>query len=91
MTLQISTLIGFVDVVLGVMLLEALVLAWLASRGRLPLGSTLAGLAAGAGLLAAMRAALAGAAPLWVAACLLAALAAHLLDLKLRWQRSARA
>lgn len=43
-------------------------------------------LAAGAGLLLALRAGLAGASGYWVGAGLLLALAAHLYDLRGRWQ-----
>lgn len=46
-----------------------------------------ANLAAGAFLLLALRAALAGAGPVWIAASLLGALVAHLADLALRWRR----
>lgn len=69
--------------------LEAVVVAValrLAGRtSRLP--GVLATLAAGAALLAGMRAALAGADPIWIALALIAALFAHGVDLALRLRR----
>lgn len=46
-----------------------------------------ANLAAGACLMLALRAALAGAGPTWIVACLAGSLLAHLLDLSRRWRR----
>ena len=53
--------------------------------------STIANAMAGAALLLAMRAAIAGAAFPIISACLLGALAAHLADLKARWRGAPRA
>lgn len=46
-----------------------------------------ANLAAGACLMLALRAALVGAGPTWIVACLVGSLLAHLLDLSRRWRR----
>ncbi len=72
-----------VEVILGLMLLEALVLAlWHRQTGKPPAPSQfLPTLISGALLLVALRAALGGAAWPWIALCLCAALPAHLLDL----------
>lgn len=77
-----------IDVLLGLMALEAVVLAgW---RGRTGTGprprELLATLAAGAGLLLALRCALAGSSWHWIALWLLVALAAHVADLAGRWR-----
>lgn len=79
-----------VDAVIALMLLEALLLLWLRARlQRGPAPADLLGnLAAGLFLLLALRAALVGAAWLWIAASLTAALAAHLYDLSRRWPRT---
>jgi hypothetical protein len=78
-----------VDLVLGLVLLEGLLL--LAIRHRTGEGvapaELVAFLLAGAFLMLALRAALTGAAWGWVALWLLAALVAHLSDLRLRWRR----
>lgn len=76
-----------VDAVIALVLLEALLLAWLHRRhGRGPAPADFLGnLAAGLFLLLALRGALVGAAWPWIAASLLAALAAHLYDLSRRW------
>lgn len=81
-----------VDAVIALMLLEALLLAWLrARRGRGPApADVLANLAAGLFLLLALRGALVGAAWPWLAASLAAALVAHLADLARRWPRDSR-
>jgi hypothetical protein len=78
-----------VDAVIALLALEALLLAWLHRRHRRgPAPADLLGnLAAGLFLLLALRAALVGAAWPWIAASLLAALAAHLYDLARRWPR----
>lgn len=75
-----------VDLILALVVLEALGLAWwLRGRGGvLPLAPTLV---AGACLLVALRAALAGAGWAWIAAALAGALAAHLADLGIRLRR----
>lgn len=77
------------DLVLAVMALEAGLLAWYRRRhGRgVPVGETLAFLAAGACLVLALRAALVGASWGWVAAALAGAGTAHAVDLALRWRR----
>ena len=74
------------DVVMVVMALEALALGIAArARSRLwSLGAVLAGLLPGLFLVLALRAALVQASPLWIAAALSAALATHLLDMRLR-------
>lgn len=78
-----------VDLVLALVAAEAALLVWHRRRtGRgVPVAELLAFLAAGACLLLALRAALAGASPLWIAAALAGAGAAHLADLRLRWRR----
>jgi cytochrome c oxidase assembly factor CtaG len=78
-----------VDFVLVVMAVEAALLAWHRRRsGRgVPVAELAAFLAAGACLLLALRAALAGASWVWIAAALAGAGAAHLADLRLRWRR----
>ncbi|RAI33033.1 hypothetical protein [Rhodoplanes serenus] len=75
-----------IDLVLILVVIEAVGLAVLARlTRRVPqIGTLLPNLAAGACLLLAVRAALAGAAWPWVAAALLAALVAHLADLGTR-------
>jgi hypothetical protein len=78
-----------VDLILGFMVLEGLVLAvWhrRTGRGLAPL-DVLANVLAGACLLLALRAALVGAAWFWIALALSAALFAHLFDLVRRWRR----
>jgi hypothetical protein len=78
-----------VDLVLGLVALEALLLALYRRRsGRgVPVPELLAFLAAGACLLLALRAALVGASWEWIAAPLAGALVAHITDLGLRWRR----
>jgi len=78
-------LAGWVDVILGGMLLEALALgAWTARRHRRLLGSVVANLAAGACLLFALRSALHDQ-PALVWPGLTLALAAHVADLRARF------
>lgn len=76
-----------VDLVVGFMALEALVLVIYRRRtGRGLEPVALAGmLLPGLLMLLALRAALTGAAWPWIAGWLLASLAAHLLDLRSRW------
>lgn len=76
-----------IDLILAVLLLETLLLLlYRRVRGRGPgYGKVIANALSGACLLLALRAALAGAAPLWIALCLATALAAHLADLRCRW------
>jgi hypothetical protein len=81
----------FVDFIVALVALEAgALLIWRAVTGRgpspLPL---LSNLLSGAFLLLALRNALSGASSVWVAACLLASLVAHLADLRLRWEHAA--
>jgi uncharacterized protein involved in response to NO len=80
---------GIVDLILGLVAAEALLLAALRRwTGRGPaLGALLGNLLAGACLLLALRAALTGTPWQWTAAWLAAALAAHLWDLGQRWPR----
>lgn len=75
-----------VDLILAMLALEAIGLAWWrrARGGLLPF---LPGLAAGACLLLALRAATTAAAWPWIAVALLGALVAHLLDLGVRLRR----
>jgi hypothetical protein len=80
-----------VDLILALMALEALVvLYWRAAfrRGPAPL-PFIVNLLAGAFLLLALRCALAGTAGAAIGVFLLAALAAHLADLRLRWEDAA--
>ena len=77
-----------VDVILGLVLLEALVLlihARRTGRGIAPL-ALLPNLVAGSCLLLALRSALVDAPWLWTAAWLIVALLAHLTDLGQRWR-----
>jgi hypothetical protein len=81
-----------VDLILALMVLEALVLGVLwrrAARGVPPL-SLIVNLAAGACLLLALRAALTDAGALITGGFLALALVAHLADLALHWQRGRR-
>lgn len=74
------------DVVIAVMLLEALAFA-VAARARTrtwSLRAMLAGLLPGLFLVLALKAALVQTAPLWIAAALSAALISHLVDVRLR-------
>jgi len=78
-----------VDLILCLVVLECMAL-WLYRRrtGRGPgLTALLPTIAAGAGLLLAWRAALAGLDWPWIGALLFAALLAHLADLALRWRQ----
>lgn len=82
---------GIVDLIIGLTLVEALALVLyrrLTGRG-LRATALIFNLTAGAALLLALRIALVGGAWGWVAACLAAALAAHLGDLWQRWGRAA--
>ncbi|MCU0983656.1 MAG: hypothetical protein MUC89_01785 [Acetobacteraceae bacterium] len=77
-----------IDAVLVLVAVQAAVMvafAWRTGRG-VPPASLLATLAAGGFLLLALRTALAGAWWGWTGLALLAALAAHLVDLRLRWR-----
>lgn len=75
-----------VEAILLLVLAEAILLALLLRRppARRRLAPLLATLASGAALLLALRAALVGAGAVWIAAFLLAALVAHIVDLRLR-------
>jgi len=78
-----------VDLVLAVMVLEALVLGLyfrITSRG-ISLADLLVNLVSGTCLLLALRAALTGQSWEWIAAALSASLLGHLLDLSRRWRR----
>ncbi len=77
-----------VDLILGLMVLEALALTGYrrATGAGIAAGDLLASLMAGAMLLLALRAALAGAYWQWVALCLVLSLLAHLGDLRRRWR-----
>jgi hypothetical protein len=78
-----------VDAILVLVAIEAVVLAaWSARTGKgVAPRDLLPNLASGVALFLALRGALVGAAWPWIAACLLAALAAHATDLALRWRR----
>ncbi len=83
-------MIVLMDGILGLVLVEALALALYhrATGGGLAPRRYLANLAAGFALLLTARLALGGA-PTWqLAACLLASLCAHLLDIAGRWDRA---
>ncbi|MCJ2055587.1 hypothetical protein MKL09_03355 [Methylobacterium sp. J-048] len=80
-----------VDAILALVVLEALLLAWLARRRGVGLPPLLANLAAGAALMLALRAALVGSGWPIVAAWMLAGLLAHLTDLGLRFRTAATA
>ena len=82
-----ARLLMLVDVVIGVALAEAVVLAaWHGATGRGPaIADLLANLAAGLCLLGALRSVLAGASWTACALWLAAAGAAHALDLARRW------
>lgn len=77
-----------IDLVLAVMLAEAVVLgAYAARTGQGIAWPDIAiNLVAGASLMLAVRAALVGAASHWLVGCLLASLLAHGLDLRRRWR-----
>ncbi len=76
-----------IDIVIGLVAFEALAFAiWRASSGRGPhLLPFLSNLLSGAFLMIALRNALVGALWPWIAACLLAAFSAHIIDLRTRW------
>jgi hypothetical protein len=79
-----------VDLILGLMVLEALALTWFFAKtgsGVRP-RRLLPNLLAGAGLLLALRAALTHQPMTTVAVWLLVGLAGHLADLALRWEHS---
>jgi hypothetical protein len=78
-----------IDLILAMVLVEALaLLAYRRITGRGIAGPDLiANLLAGACLMLALRAALAGAGWQWIAVCMSAALLAHLADLWRRWRR----
>ena len=80
---------GWVDLVIGITVLEALALALYfraTGRGVSP-GQYLVNLVSGLCLMFALRAALVGAGAWWIALCLLVAGLTHALDLRRRWQR----
>lgn len=80
-----------IDLILALMVAEGILL-WVHHR-RTGQGLALADialmLAAGACLMLAVRAALVGAGPHWIAACLAGSLVAHLADLVRRWRSAA--
>ncbi len=84
---------GFIDLILAGVVLEAVALLLYrraTGRGVAP-ASLIATLAAGGSVMIALRLSLAGgAAPTWIPACLAVALAAHLLDLAIRWEGAPR-
>lgn len=78
-----------VDLMLAITALEAVaVVGYFRRTGRgVAPADFLGNLLSGVGLMLALRAALAGAGWGWIAAWLVAALAAHLADLRRRWRR----
>ncbi len=77
-----------VDVVIAITVIEALALAIyhrISGKGVAP-SQFLVNLVSGLCLMLALRAALAGAGPLWVACWVTAAGLAHVLDLRQRWK-----
>lgn len=91
MTEQLAVLAqpAFVDGIFAAMILEAALLAllWRRTRRGVAPAALAANLLAGAGLLGALRLALAaGGAVTWIPLCLLLALVGHVADLALRWQ-----
>jgi uncharacterized membrane protein YGL010W len=78
--------------IIALMVVEAAVLLFWRARtgGGLPVSSVLSLLASGVFLMLAVRAALTAAGTASVAAWLLAALVAHVVDLLVRWQRPSR-
>ena len=80
--------LALIDLALAVTALEAvLVVAYFRRTGRgIAPGDFLGNLASGACLMVALRCGLTGAAWPWIALFLLAALAAHLADLRRRWR-----
>jgi hypothetical protein len=81
-----------IDLILGGVAIEAFaVVSWRLASGHGPTPTPfLANLLSGAFLLIALRNALAVAPWPWIACCLLAALAAHLVDLAGRWEGKKR-
>lgn len=79
-----------VDLILLFVVVETLALAWLLKRANTSLRLTqlLPNLLAGAALMLALRAELAGADWRWTALALSMALVAHVTDLQLRWRES---
>ena len=77
-----------IDLILGLVVLEAAVLAlWRRRTGTgIPTGALLINLASGFFLLCAVRAALADAWWGWIALCLAGSLLAHMADLRSRWR-----
>jgi len=76
-----------VDGILALMLIEsiALILIGRKSRRAMPAAQVLVSIGAGAALLLALRAALHRSPWQWISLWLIAALVAHLLDLRYRW------
>jgi low temperature requirement protein LtrA len=81
-----------VDGILALMLIESIALILIGRKLRrpMPAAQVLVSIGAGAALLLALRAALLGFAWQWISLCLMAALAAHLLDLRYRWAEAQR-
>ncbi len=77
-----------IDLILAMVVVEALaLLAYRRITGRgIAAPDLIANLLAGAGLMLALRGALAGAGWPWIAVCMSAALLAHLADLWRRWR-----
>jgi phosphate/sulfate permease len=79
-----------VDGILALMLLESIALILIGRRLRRPISAVqvLVSIGAGAALLLALRGALLGSAWQWISLWLVAALVAHLLDLRYRWAQA---
>lgn len=79
--------VTIIDIILAMALAEtAAVIGWRMTTGRGPaIRPFLVNVCAGACLVLALRAALANADFIWIAACLAGSLLAHLADLRARW------
>ena len=81
---------SLIDAIIILVAIEAIaIFLWRVKTGRGPaLSSVICNLLAGAFLLLALRHAIAGAAEVWIALCLLTAFASHILDLRGRWENT---
>lgn len=83
---------GIIDAIIALVAVEAIaILLWRAKTGNGPaVFSLLCNLLAGTFLLLALRNALGAASEVWIGLCLVAAFAAHLLDVCSRWEQAPR-